>query len=135
MVRSPYPDAPPWVEAIRKLGLKMGIVSNIPSEERLRNELEAIRLTQFFPMIVSSGQVGISKPNKAIFTFAAKMLNEPPSNILFVGDDLQRDYYGAIHAGMKAVLIDRRGIFKDEPNVCRLSSLEPLPPILSHSTH
>ncbi len=135
IVRSAYPDAPPCLEAITKLGLKMGIISNIPSEERLRNELEAIGLTHFFPILVSSGQVGISKPNKAIFHLAAKQLNEPPSGILFVGDDLQRDYYGAIHAGMKAVLIDRRGILKDDSNVCRLSSLEQLPPILSHSTH
>jgi FMN phosphatase YigB (HAD superfamily) len=52
---------------------------------------------------------------------------------LFVGDDLQRDYYGALQAGMQAVLIDRRGIFKDDSNVCRLTSLEQLPLILSRS--
>jgi len=135
IVRSAYPDALPCLEAITKLGLKTGIVSNIPSEELLRNELEAIGLAHFFPMLVSSGKVGISKPNKAIFHIAAKKLNETPSDILFVGDDLQRDYYGAILASMTAVLIDRRGILKDDSNVCRLSSLEQLPPILSHSNH
>jgi HAD superfamily hydrolase (TIGR01549 family) len=133
-VRSAYPDVPLCVEAIRKLGLKMGIVSNIPSEERLRNELETIGLIEYFQVLVSSGSVGISKPNKEIFHLAAKKLNEVPENILFVGDDLQRDYYGALQAGMIAVLIDRRGIFKDEPNVCRLSSLEQLSPTLSKST-
>jgi putative hydrolase of the HAD superfamily len=132
-VRSTYPDVPSCVEALRKLGLKMGIVSNIPSEERLRDELEAIGLTHFFPMLVSSGQVGISKPEKAIFHLAAKKLNETPNDILFVGDDLQRDYYGAIQAGMKAVLIDRKGVVRDNTNVCRLSSLQQLPPILSRS--
>ena len=130
-VRSAYPDAPPCLEATKRLGAKMGIVSTIPSEERLRNELEAIGLIQFFPMLVSSGSVGISKPKKEIFHLAAKKLNEPPSNILFVGDDLQRDYYGAIHAGMKAVLIDRREVVKDDPNVCSVSSLEQVPLILS----
>jgi len=114
--------------------MKMGIVSNIPSEERLRDELEAIGLTHFFPMLVSSGQVGISKPEKAIFDLAAKKLNETPNDILFVGDDLQRDYYGAVQAGMKAVLIDRRGVIRDNTNVCRLSSLQQLPPILSQSS-
>lgn len=132
-VRSAYPDALPCLEAMRRLAMKMGIVSNIPSEERLRNELKAIGLIQFFPVLVSSGSVGISKPKKEIFDLAAKKLNEQPSNILFVGDDLQRDYYGAIHAGMKAVLIDRRGILKDDPNVCRVSSLEQVPLSLSQS--
>ena len=133
IVRSAYSDAPPCLEAIRLLGVRMGIVSNIPSEERLRKELEAIGLIQFFPMLISSGSVGISKPKKEIFHLAAKKLNETPENILFVGDDLQRDYYGAIHAGMKAVLIDRREIAKDDTNVCRVSSLEQVPLILSQS--
>jgi hypothetical protein len=35
---------------------------------------------------------------------------------------------------MKAVLIDRRGIFTDNTNVFRLSSLEQLSPLLSQST-
>src|SRR5216683_8417605 len=112
----------------------MGIVSNIPSEERLRNELEAIGLIQFFSVLVSSGSVGIAKPNRSIFHLAANQLNELPENILFVGDDLQRDYYGALQAEMKAVLIDRRGTLKDETSIRRLSSLEQLPPILSQLT-
>ena len=133
LVRCAYPDALPCVASIRKLGLKMGIVSNIPSGERLRQELEAIGLIQFFSVLVASGTVGISKPKKEIFHLAAKRLNEPPSNIVFVGDDLQRDYYGAIHAGMKAVLIDRGGALRDDTNVCRVSSLEQVPLILSQS--
>ena len=132
-VRSAYSDALPCLKSIRDLGMKMGIVSNIPSEERLRNELEAIGLVRFFPILVSSGSVGISKPDKRIFHLEAKKLDELSNNILFVGDDLQRDYYGAIHAGMKAVLIDRREIVKDDTNVCRVSSLEQLPLILSQS--
>jgi HAD superfamily hydrolase (TIGR01549 family) len=134
IVRCAYSDALPCLEAVRKLGLKMGIVSNIPSEERLRKELDAIGLTYFFPTLVSSGEVGISKPTRAIFHLAARKLNETPENTLFVGDDLQRDYYGAIDAGMKAVLIDRREAMKANANVCRVSSLDQLPPMLSEST-
>jgi HAD superfamily hydrolase (TIGR01549 family) len=132
-VRSAYPDVPPCVEAIRKLGLKMGIVSNIPSVERLRNELEAIDLGRYFSVMIASGSVGIAKPNKQIFHVAAKEIDETPGSILFVGDDLHRDYYGAIQAGMKAVLIDRRGVLKDDSGIYRLSSLEQLPPLLTQS--
>lgn len=134
IVRSAYSDALPCLEAIRGLGMKMGIVSNIPSEERLRNELEAIGLIQFFQMLISSGSVGISKPKREIFNLAAKKLNETAESILFVGDDLQRDYYGAIHAGMKALLIDRRDALKGNTGICRVSSLEQIPPTLSEST-
>lgn len=132
-VRRAYPDAISCVYTTRRLGLKMGIVSNIPSEEQPRKELETIGPIQFFPVLVASGAVGISKPKKEIFHLAAKRIDGSPGNILFVGDDLQRDYYGAIHAGMRPVLIDRREVLKDDTNVCRVSSLEEIPLILSQS--
>jgi putative hydrolase of the HAD superfamily len=133
IVRCAYSDAPPCLEAIQKLGLKMGIVSNSPSVERLRKELEVIGLNHYFSVVITSGSVGIAKPNKQIFHLALKEIDETPGSISFVGDDLHRDYYGAIQAGMKAVLIDRRGVLKDDTNICRLSSLEQLPPLLTQS--
>ncbi len=134
IVRRAYSDAPPCLEAIGKLGLKMGIVSNIPSVERLGKELEAIGLIRFFPVLIASGSAGTAKPKKQIFHLAANAINEAPSNILFVGDDLHRDYHGAMGAGMKAILIDRREVLKADSNVCRLSSLEEIPPLLTQST-
>jgi putative hydrolase of the HAD superfamily len=133
IVRSAYSDAPPCLEAIMDLSLKMGIVSNIPSAERLRRELEGIGLSRYFSVLIASGSVGFAKPNKQIFHVAAKEIGETPGSILFVGDDLHRNYYGAIQAGMKAVLIDRRRVLKDDSNICRLSSLEQLPPLLTQS--
>ena len=39
------------------------------------------------------------KPNKAMFVAAQVHLNIPPENILHVGDNLQKDIYGALRAG------------------------------------
>lgn len=131
VLRTAYDDALPCLTSLAGLGLKMGIVSNIPSEERLRSELEAIRLNHFFSVLIASGTIGVAKPDRLIFETAAKRIGQNPDEILFVGDDPRRDYDGAVHAGMKALLIDRRGVFKGESNVCRISSLEKVSGLLA----
>ena len=128
-LRTAYPDAIPCLEAIRNLGLKMGIVSNIPSEDWLRRELEIIGLVKYFQILVSSGSIGIAKPDRRIFKIAAEKIQTKPPDILFVGDDPQRDYHGATEAGMKALLVDRKELFT-RTKMRRVSSLEELPKIL-----
>jgi len=129
-LRSAYPDVSPCLEGVTDLVLKMGIVSIIPSQERLVSEVEGMGLTKFFQVLVASGTVGAAKPNRAIFYEAATRSETAHDEILFVGDDLERDYEGAIRSGMKAVLVDRRGSFKDHGDTCRISSLVEIPKIL-----
>ncbi len=115
-----------------RAGLKMGVVSNIESEQRLRKEPEMIGLSEFFPVLVASGSVGYAKPAKQIFDMAASLVHLEPEEILFVGDDLG-DYQGALRAGMKPALIDRAGRHRDLVDVNRLSSLERVPSLLRRS--
>lgn len=130
LVRRPFNDVFPCLNALRKIGMKMGIVSNIPSMERLVTELEGLGLAELFSVLVASGSLGVAKPDKRIFETAAAKIEKSPGELLFVGDDLERDYHGAMKASMKALLIDRRGKFKESREVCRLSSLEEVPHLL-----
>jgi len=127
LVRRAFPDARPCLEAISGLGLRMGMVSNIESEQRLRKELELVRLSEFFPVLVASGSIGYAKPAREIFDIAAKLVQLMPEEILFVGDDPERDYHGALGAGMSSVLIDRTERYSDLAGVRRVSSLEQVP--------
>ncbi|MBO0888755.1 HAD family hydrolase, partial [Candidatus Bathyarchaeota archaeon] len=108
-----------------------GIVSNIPSLERLQMEVEAIGLSNFFSVLIAAGAIGVAKPDTLIFETAAKAIGESPREVLFVGDDPWRDYHGALRAGMKALLIDRRGVFKHLDGVCRISSLAHVPAMVA----
>jgi HAD superfamily hydrolase (TIGR01549 family) len=129
-VRRAYPDARPCLEKIQSRELKMGIVSNIQSEERLRTELEAIGLLDFFPALVASGTVGLEKPQREIFEIGARKIGLEPREIMFVGDDLERDYKGAMGAGMDPVLVDRNRQHVDQPRLKRVTSLEEIPELL-----
>jgi len=126
LVRKPYQDAAPCLEALAGMGLQRGIVSNIQSEERLRQELQNIDLLHFFPVLVASGSVGIDKPSRGIFELAANQVGVEPGRTMFVGDDLERDYYGSRAAGMNPVLIDRSRKYKLHSSLNWVSSLEEL---------
>jgi len=127
LVRRRYFDVLPCLEQVRQRGLKTGIVSNIWSEARLRGELEGLELLDYFPVLVASGSVGFTKPSREIFDIALKRILLDPSEIVFVGDDLEADYRGASNAGMNPVLIDRTGKYRELAGIKRLSSLEELP--------
>ena len=100
MVRRAFRDVRPCLEALMSLWVRTGVVSNIPSAQTLDEELELIGLRGFFPVKVASGHVGVQKPSAVIFHFAANQLQLNPREIMFVGDDYERDSLGSRAAGM-----------------------------------
>lgn len=66
-------------------------------------ELRAVDLDRFFETVVVSGDLGYRKPDPRIFSLAFKRMRLTPEEVLFVGNDMYRDVYGAQQAGMKAV--------------------------------
>lgn len=126
----PFPEQLEVVKKLRKLGIKTGIVTNITADrlESQRNKIEILQLAPLFDCIVLSGEVGVHKPDKAIFDLAAKQLGVANEQCVFVGDDPQSDIGGARNAGMEAVWLDNwkdyDGSFADDPHVHRVHSVK-----------
>jgi putative hydrolase of the HAD superfamily len=59
--------------------------------------------------VFCSSAVGFSKPSREFFLFVQRKLGVEPNRILLVGDDRKADYEGALAAGWRAALLDRRG--------------------------
>lgn len=92
------------LEAVRRRGLKIAIVSNTASPEwLLRPVLERQGLVERVDAIVLSSEVGKRKPHPAIFERALAEVGVRPERALFVGDRLEADVVGASRAGMKTV--------------------------------
>jgi putative hydrolase of the HAD superfamily len=66
-------------------------------------EMRAVGIEGYFQPIIVSGDSGFRKPDKRIFEAALNGLDLPPENVLFVGNDMYRDIYGAKQFGMKTV--------------------------------
>jgi putative hydrolase of the HAD superfamily len=66
-------------------------------------ELNAVGLSIFFDPIIISGDFGYRKPDQRLFTAALTAMGMSPTEVLFVGNDMYRDIYGAQKYGMKTV--------------------------------
>jgi len=102
----PYPEVKDTLLALRKKGLKLGIVSN-GFRKDIDEILSKVGLTCQFDVTVGVDDVGMSKPEKKIFLYALKKLAVAPNEALFVGDNFEADYKGAEEVGLKPLLIDR----------------------------
>ncbi len=99
------PDIKDTLTALRRMGLKLGILSNTSvSAGSLDKHLADLGILDFFPFRLYSYQFKFRKPDRRIFEAAVAKINEPAEGILFVGDRLDKDIRPALLAGMQAAL-------------------------------
>lgn len=115
-----YPNTRKVLVRLREMGLKIGVISNAFRKD-IEEILARINLVNFFDVEVGIDSVGKPKPHREIFLYALKALGIKPSEALFVGDSLEKDYFGALNAGLKAVLLDRNNMIRE--NVVKIRDL------------
>ncbi|MHC4659965.1 MAG: HAD family hydrolase [Planctomycetota bacterium] len=99
------PEAAETLTELKKMGLKLGIVSNtFVNGSSLEKHLEQLGLLDFFTVKLYSYEFNFRKPDSRIFRVAAERIGEMLENILFVGDRIDTDVKPAVRTGMQAVL-------------------------------
>jgi putative hydrolase of the HAD superfamily len=102
-----YPDAESALRGLRERGIRLLAVSNWDCS--LSAVLERCGLGELLDGVVTSAEVGASKPDPAIFRAALERAGSKPDQALHVGDTPEEDLAGARAAGIRALLIDRSG--------------------------
>jgi HAD superfamily hydrolase (TIGR01549 family)/HAD superfamily hydrolase (TIGR01509 family) len=104
--REMRPEMPAVLDAIKKMNLKIGIISNVCSKNQVPANLERYGIRHYFDPIIMSSEYGRRKPDPAIFHYAARMADVPTGECAYIGDRIARDILGARRAGYRlAVLI------------------------------
>jgi HAD superfamily hydrolase (TIGR01549 family) len=119
--------------SLKQMGLKLGIVSNtFISAGSLDRHMAQFGILDFFPIRLYSHQFAFRKPDIRIFQTAAQQMDEPPQDVLFVGDRINKDIVPALKVGMRAVLKEAyTNIGKKIPKgVWRISRLSELPSLI-----
>ena len=117
-------------EVLRDLSsrLALGLISNTGRTpgSALRTILERLNVADYFDTMVFSNEHGECKPQISIFEAVRAALGLEFKEMLFVGDNLYADIYGAQRCGMGAVLFipPQRGTAV-APNVDHGLTIEP----------
>lgn len=89
---------------LQSRGLRLGVVSNACGNvDRL---CEDLGYAPFLSIVVDSRRVGLSKPDPAIYRYAAARLGLPPASIMMVGDSFDGDVRPAKAVGMQTAWVE-----------------------------
>jgi putative hydrolase of the HAD superfamily len=89
--------------ALRADGYRTAVLTNNAKE--VSDEWRSIvPVDELFDLVVDSSEVGMRKPNPAIYTYTADLLDVPPERCIFL-DDAPGNIIGAQNAGMQAILV------------------------------
>ncbi|MBQ6756046.1 MAG: HAD-IIIA family hydrolase [Oscillospiraceae bacterium] len=101
----PYPDAAPTLEELHRRGFRLGVIANqnLGTEQRLINW----DMRQFFAFVAASAELGLAKPDPAIFEWALAQAACSPQNAVMVGDRMDNDIAPANRIGIHTVRLMR----------------------------
>jgi putative hydrolase of the HAD superfamily len=126
-----FADALPTIERMREADLCLGIVTNGFATMQ-RRKIRRHCLEEQVDFIIVSEELGVFKPEQAIFEAALAQAGVAAQQALFVGDTPISDIQGARNAGLHAALMDPRATWADVEldGVARLGRLGELLPLL-----
>ncbi len=101
-----YAEVPEVLDALSEMGLSLGIVTGRPMAEP---DLKALGVRHFFHPLIDGFVARGSKTERHMFTIAAQAAAEAGLPAWHVGDLYEEDVVGARSAGIRPVLVDRRG--------------------------
>lgn len=96
-----HEDIIPMLEALKKAGIKIGLITNCFSEERAVI-IESV-LYPYFDVVCMSCEVGLIKPDRKIYELCLDKLDLEPGDCLYCGDGGSHELEAALSIGMHPV--------------------------------
>jgi putative hydrolase of the HAD superfamily len=110
-----YPDVKRVLDELRP-GYRMALVSDAQPCYALP-EMKAMGLDGYFDPVIISAHYGFRKPDPRLTQKALDMMKLRSTEVLFVGNDMYRDIYGANRLGIKTIFIESNQGEKYHENV------------------
>ncbi len=112
-----HEDAMSAIDLIREKGIKTGILTDGYAVTQ-RQKLKALKADDIFDVIVVTDELGREawKPSKVGFEKAAEELDCTLKDMIYVGDNPNKDFYVSRTAGVRTARITREnGVYTDAP--------------------
>jgi putative hydrolase of the HAD superfamily len=104
--RSGHPVLPGAVDLVRQLAeaVPVALVTNGPPDIQ-RLKIEQAGVGPYLSAVVISGEIGVGKPDPAVFERALELVGTTAEHAVMIGDSWERDVAGALGVGIRAVWI------------------------------
>jgi len=104
-----YEDVLPTLECLRRYGTRLGIITDGMASVQ-RNKIAALGLNNLFDVIVCTDELGKEcwKPSTIPYKIALELLEAPPSEAVYVGDDPSKDFLAPNSMGMLTIQVNRQ---------------------------
>jgi HAD superfamily hydrolase (TIGR01662 family) len=96
-----YPGARSALAKLRGTGWFVGVAGNQPAA--VGEQVRALGLP--VDCVLASAELGVSKPAPQFFEALAERAGRPPTGVVYVGDQLDKDVVAARRAGMQVVRV------------------------------
>jgi putative hydrolase of the HAD superfamily len=119
-----FDDVLPALQDLNSRSLILGLISNV--DQDITGLLNDLQLSPLLSVVVTSQDLGATKPDPRIFLEAVNRAGVRPPEAMYVGDQYQIDVVGANEVGLKGVLLDRGDYLSDiagSPRIHRLTEV------------
>ncbi|MDD4891685.1 MAG: HAD family hydrolase [Phycisphaerae bacterium] len=124
-----FADVLPCLNKLKAKNVPLGVISNGESLQQHR-KLQVCRVEERFQAIVISSEVGLHKPDPAIFRHACEQAGVKAGDCLYVGDQLDGDARAAVAAGLHGIWLNRAARPAPGCDVETIESLRELPSLV-----
>lgn len=109
-----YEDVIPCLQELKRRSIKLGIITDGNASAQ-RKKLEAIDANKYFDEIIVTDDLGKEywKPNPLSFQIMKEKLNVEFDEMIYVGDNPEKDFYISKIYPIKTARIIRDGIYKN----------------------
>ena len=125
-----FPDLIQCINDLRDMGLILGLISNINMSGK--KIAEKLGISSYFNYVFTSEDLGYEKPNKMIFEKSLDIAKLTPSEVVFIGDQVESDILGAKNANILPILLDRYNNYENYSEVIKINDLFQLQEIIKN---
>ncbi|WP_195467469.1 HAD-IA family hydrolase [Clostridium sp. D43t1_170807_H7] len=110
-----YDDVIPTITALKEKEIKVGIITDGYKETQFK-KIEVLGCMELFDEIIITDEMGREfwKPNEVSYKLMAERLNINLNEMIYVGDNVNKDFVTANKLGIETIHIDRKnGIYSE----------------------
>ncbi len=108
---NPYPEVVSVLEELKKT-YQLGIITDYHHKTQ-QNKVEALNIKHYFSHVLFTDAMGTKKPDTAPFEKMKELMGCKEGEIVYVGDNEQKDFIGARAAGYHTIRYKSHGVYKD----------------------